>query len=104
MYSEEALAAINHELGYQGERAGGWENGNHPTVEAELLLLQVYTLEALARFARHRGNDGALDVVRKIGAICMRCMTNHGVVERREGGSGGEGAGTSETAGSTANE
>lgn len=72
------------ELRYQNVICGAnnWEHQNVPSVEAELLLLQEYTNLARTEWVRNEGNDQALDVVRKLAAISLRCLANHGCPER----------------------
>jgi len=54
-----------------------------------LTMLTTYLHEAHENWTRHGGNHAALDSIRKIGAIAVHCMEDHGAPEREAPHSGG---------------
>lgn len=79
---DNAVNAIKAEREYQEEKGGGWNHGGVPSLEAELLMIDVYITEAKASWRANTDDNITLDTIRKIAAIATRCMENHGVVER----------------------
>lgn len=77
-----AFEAIDFECQYQDRR--------HPetyTVGEELLLLRRYAdkaIEAWVSFSGSAGNVIALNHIRKIAAMAVRAMENHGTIERED--------------------
>ena len=79
---ETAFVAIRGELRYQESLGHTWKNRNHPTVGEELLLIEEYMALARTAYTRNPGDAEALDVLRKVAAMCVRAMSNGGVVMR----------------------
>jgi hypothetical protein len=77
-----AIKAIQGELDYQRIRYEGWVNANHPSVEAELLCLKVYLDKAIVDWQENQGNVATLHQIRKLAAISVRCLANHGAPDR----------------------
>lgn len=73
---------IKTELAYQESMALQWDNGNKPSVEAEILLLSCYLRKVEEAWQTSHGSEPALDVMRKIAGICTRALMNHGCPER----------------------
>jgi len=53
-------------------------------VAAEVLIISEYADKARKAFTENFGDEKALDVVRKIAALCVRTMEHHGVPERKQ--------------------
>lgn len=51
------------------------------SVPAELTMIKVYTDKALEDWTNNRGDIPALHQVRKIAALTVRCLENHGTEE-----------------------
>lgn len=47
------------------------------TAGEEILLLNAYVHSAVMAWTQYIGDDMALEEVRKIAALCVRCMENH---------------------------
>ena len=54
------------------------------TVGEELLLMKVYLDKAMAKYAKYYGDSTALHAIRKVTALGVRCMENHGALPREE--------------------
>jgi len=52
------------------------------TVGEELLLMKVYLDKAIAKYAGNFGDAPALHGIRKVAALAVRCMENHGALPR----------------------
>ena len=52
------------------------------TVGEELLLMKVYLDKAIAKYAGNYGDAPALHGIRKVAALAVRCMENHGALPR----------------------
>lgn len=61
-----------------------WEHKDVPSVGDELTMMSVYLNEANVAFTKNSGSDAALDVIRKIGGMCMRAMENHKAIMREQ--------------------
>jgi len=75
--------AINAERDYQNtlQNKGVFEDRVH-TVGEEVLMINLYASKAAKAWTENYGDKEAIDVVRKIAALCVRCMENHGIVWR----------------------
>ena len=74
--------AIDGERAYQDINSSGWEHKGGPSVEAELLLLEEYVMRARNAWSVSEGNTAALDVIRKVAGVAVRCLENHGCPPR----------------------
>ena len=54
------------------------------TVGEELLLMKVYLDKAIAKYTNNFGDAPALHGIRKVAALAVRCMENHGALPREE--------------------
>jgi len=81
---ERAYTAIGNELHYQEARAkrDNWDHKNVPSVEGEILMIEEYVAKARAAYTNNAGNEQALHELRKVAAMCVRAMINHGAYER----------------------
>lgn len=52
------------------------------TVGEELLLMKRYLDKAIAKYADNFGDAPALHGIRKVAALAVRCMENHGALPR----------------------
>ncbi len=77
------FAIIIDERDYQDMQQGGgrFEKKVH-TVGEELLLMKVYLDKAIAKYASSYGAASALHGIRKVAALAVRCMENHGALPR----------------------
>jgi hypothetical protein len=81
---QEVYVAIDGERAYQdGQWPHGTKLGPELSVGDEILLAEQYLSLARAAWARQAAPEvDALDILRKVGGIVVRCMETHGVVER----------------------
>jgi hypothetical protein len=77
------FGVITGERMYQDsqQRGGRWQKQTH-TVGEELLLMKVYLDKAIAKCAHNFGDAPALHGIRKVAALAVRCMENHGALPR----------------------
>jgi len=82
---EEVLKAILTERDYQDDlrKCGEYERGEQ-SVGEEALLIHHYAHLTEKAYAEKFGTAAARDVIRKIAALCFRCLETHGVMERGE--------------------
>jgi len=75
--------AIDEERDYQDSliAKGTFEKTIKTTAE-EILMIGHYADKARAEWTNKYGDIPALEMVRKIAALCVRCMENNGIVER----------------------
>lgn len=81
-----AFVALDSERDYQ-ESLHKDTNQEQLSIPGELALLKVYLDKAFIAYADTFGDPGekpTMDVIRKIGAIALRCMENHGSVKRKK--------------------
>ena len=81
---DEIFQAIITERAYQKRDLvdKGWRHKGTPSVEAEILLIEEYTQKLRTAWVIGKGNEQALDVMRKIAGIIVRCGENHGLPPR----------------------
>ncbi|GAJ06179.1 unnamed protein product, partial [marine sediment metagenome] len=80
------FAIIMHEREYQiAQQEGGRFQVAVHTVGEELLLMKRYLDKAIAKYADNFGDAPALHGIRKVAALAVRCMENHGALPREEG-------------------
>lgn len=77
-----ALEAVVEERRYQDQK---WPNGNDLSIGEELYLMQMHLRDAGDAWASETPPETeALDILRKVVAMGVRCMENNGVVFRDE--------------------
>lgn len=54
------------------------------TVGEELLLMKAYLNKAVEAYANNFGDAPALHGIRKVAALAVRCMENHGALPREK--------------------
>ena len=81
---QEVFEVIKTERDYQEKDQvdKDWDHKGKPTVEAEMLLMEEYLLKARTAWATCPNNSGALDVLRKVVGVGVRCFENHGCPKR----------------------
>jgi len=87
----EVYAAIDSERDYQDRvwAENNPANPTHPTdprplsIGEDILLIEEYARRARAKWTGElRPEIGALDIIRKIAGIAVRCMETHGAPKR----------------------
>ena len=63
------------------QKSGKYETAVH-TVGEEVLMVCHYADLAKKAWVENFGDQEALKVIRKIAALCVRCMENHGAIPR----------------------
>jgi len=66
-------------------KGGRFEKKVH-TVGEELLLMKRYLDKAIVEYADNFGDAPALHGIRKVAALAVRCMENHGALPREVAG------------------
>lgn len=82
MERQEVYKLIDGEREYQNEIVGNkYSHVAHP-VAAEILMMEEYIQRARELWTDVKGDEAALDMVRKVAGLAVRCMENHGAPER----------------------
>ena len=76
MKQEAVFQLISEEQVYQNTLGDDRTDGHQHSVGEELVLLDVYLRRAFDAWTDHNGDQYALDEVRKIAAIAVRCNHN----------------------------
>lgn len=80
----EVYRAIDSERAYQDsvvKNKYGNETEGHP-VAAEILMIEEYAVRARKEWTDRKGDEAALNTVRKIAGLCVRCLEHHGAPHR----------------------
>jgi hypothetical protein len=77
----EVFSAIHDERVYQDRKWGNPDQHPHE-VGGYITLMRKLLADAEVAWCTSRGDDGALDELRKVVAVGFACMEQHGVVER----------------------
>ena len=80
---QDAFNAIVAERHYQDRKWGATQEHPHE-VGAWLTVIRKLIADADAAWCGQRGDVGALDEIRKIAAVAVACMEQHGTVLRQE--------------------
>lgn len=84
--SPEVFAKINHELLYQDRMLRDIDRSNSDglgnEVAGQLVTLSTYTQKAIDAWTLNSGQQEALDVLRKVAAIAIRALEQHGCPSR----------------------
>jgi len=78
-----AIILLEREYQDAQQETGRFEVAVH-SVGAELALMKVYMDKALEAFANNFGDAPALHAIRKVVALGVRCMENHGALPREK--------------------
>jgi hypothetical protein len=74
---EHVYLIIESERKYQDDNWPGTASvGEH------LVLMQTYLNQAMQKWTHTKGDESALEEIRKIAALAIRCMEQHGVAVR----------------------
>lgn len=84
MTRQEVYDLIDGERAYQQSFWTPEKIGREQTVGDYLTLIRRYSALADAAYADKEGDQPALDVMRKIAAIAVHCMEDHGAPARGE--------------------
>ena len=82
MHRGDVYRLISEERTYQDNLDSSRTDGHLHSVGEELLLLEGYLRKATALWVDRPGDTLALDGIRKVAAIAVRCMENHGAPAR----------------------
>lgn len=86
MTREEVYKLIDGERDHQDNLPSGRSDGRPKDVGSYLTLIREYSRKADAAYTDVCGHHKALDVVRKIAALAVRCMEEHGAPARAVSG------------------
>lgn len=74
---------IDGERNYQNGLNPGWNHKGKAGVGEEILLMEEYLNQARELWTKSYGdNMPALNKIRSVAALCVRCMENHGCPQR----------------------
>jgi hypothetical protein len=79
---QEVFEALKEERVYQDNLSPERTDNHYRTVAEELVLMKTYLERAFVAWTDNPGDEQALDVIRKVGGMAVRCMENNGVVRR----------------------
>ena len=75
---------IDGERDYQDSLNPKMDHKGFPTVEAELLMMEEYLKDARTAWTHSHANAvPALEIMRKVVGMGIRCFENHGVPKRK---------------------
>ena len=79
----EVYAAVDSEREYQEDLEPSLTQQDRHTIPGELVLMKVYLDRAMEAWVNPRNDiEAALNHIRKIAGIAVRCMENHGAPPR----------------------
>jgi hypothetical protein len=84
---QEVYAALESEADYQKAKWGHTASSNRPgngerTIDEFILYISGYAHDAHQLASHTGGPEAKLDMVRKIGELCVACMVQHGAPKR----------------------
>jgi len=82
LHTQEVFDKLKVELEYQDLTAANYEHNGCPSFETEILLMEEYLANARTAWLSNKGNTMALDYLRKVAGIAVRCFKNHGCPDR----------------------
>lgn len=82
MKREHVYAIIDTERDYQDSLGPDRTDKSQKSVGDYLVLLHHYSEQGIAAWAQNPGNREALREIRKVAAIAVRCMEEHGAEPR----------------------
>lgn len=80
---QEVFNVINDERVYQDRKWGSLETNPHE-VGSWLTIMRSLLNDAERAYTSERGDTGALDEIRKVVAVGVACMEQHGPVPRKK--------------------
>ena len=81
--NREVLSAVHDERVFQNRKWGTVDEHPHE-VGGYLTIMRKLLTDAEAAWASNRGDEGALDEIRKVVAVGFACMEQHGVPIRSQ--------------------
>lgn len=78
---QEVFSSVHDERVYQDRKWGNPDQHPHE-VGGYITLMRKILNDAEIAWSTSRGDDGALDELRKVVAVGFACMEQHGVIER----------------------
>lgn len=81
MINQEVLTAVHDERVFQNRKWGTITEHPHE-VGGYLTIMRKLLTDAEAAWSSQRGDAGALDEVRKVVAVGVACMEQHGAIQR----------------------
>lgn len=79
--NKDVLSAVHDERVFQDRKWGTTEEHPHE-VGGWLTIMRKLLTDADAQWAGKRGDEGALDEIRKVVAVGIACMEQHGAIPR----------------------
>ena len=83
---DEVYNAIDGERNYQDALGPKRTDDSDKSVGDYLIMMDTYFRKAKDGWTDHPGTGHSLAQIRKIAAICVRCMEEHGAVTREQEG------------------
>ena len=68
---------------YQDDIKGNMNHKGVPTIEAEILMMEQYLLDARTKWVNSHGNTQPASM-RKVAGMAVRCFENHGCPPRKQ--------------------
>lgn len=79
---DQVFDRLRDEREYQDSFVDKYSHKGNPSVEAEILMMEEYLALARSAWVKTKGDDAALDILRKVAGIAIRCFENHGCPAR----------------------
>lgn len=83
MKRNQVYALIDGERAYQDNLPSSRTDGRSHTVGDYIVMLEYYLGRAREQWCMNSGDAMALDEIRKVGAIAVKCMEEWGAPERK---------------------
>lgn len=81
---QQVFDVVKTERSYQDAQSGGWNHKGHPSIEAEILLMEEYLSKARTAWSSSSDKQLCLDMMRKVVGVGVRCFEHHGCPPRIE--------------------
>lgn len=82
MTRKEVYSLIDEEREYQDTIVGNKYNQSLHPVAAEILMMEDYISRARKMWTDSKGDEAALDHIRKVAGLAVRCIEHHGAPSR----------------------
>ena len=79
---EETLAALASERAYQTHIAATFNHAGVPTLSADILLMRLLLSQIESAWYAPKNDAQVMDLVRKLAAVSLRSLDNHGAPMR----------------------
>lgn len=85
---EDVYKALDTERDYQDGKWGHSLSDDRPgdgfrSIDEFALYIEGYTKDLVQQCSHYANPEDKLDIVRKVGALCVACMEHHGAPHRR---------------------